>query len=557
MQRPRSRIDLAAPGFVLFLLLPLYVYLNNLTDVTVQKHVLLGGGFLLAIASSLIFIGIDTITRSRLVHVFCSGCAIGLTILIIFLPIETAPLAGHTEVTPTAGALLISLAQVALTLAAGCIISIIRPAVATTLNAVIVIFTICVALWTAGFVHSESEQALTAGHKNIKTASSLGQDKNIIMVLFDNMQANEVLDYLREHPESQKGFEGFTFFTNTLGAAGSTYFTVPVIFAGSEKPLLAGDSIEEIFHAAYKDSIFTDAMSLGFGVSGGFYAVMPQNGIPYTSSLIWHKDSLLRRHPAYAYAKHFAISLERIIPRYVISQLRHQIHAIKRLLLHKSSSTKATIARRPHRPELPPGVTSHDLDIMLKSQHAITSWRESLHVGTASRKLLYFHTLVTHSPYIFGENGELLDHIDKQQTLAYGLEMMRSIVRKVKSLGLLQKTLIIFMADHGHSLDGGNFNPMLMVKEPSATGPLRTSPTLIWQGDYRDALKHFLWEPDKGFTFASHLRDRKSITQTFYHVPTSKRFFAPRKLGGVEVTFSGDYSAIQQALDAAGKRQLD
>ncbi|NJB67174.1 hypothetical protein GGQ74_000814 [Desulfobaculum xiamenense] len=546
-------VELAAPGCVLFLLLPLGVYITNLNDVLATRDTIISVGLAASLVAFVVMrlaaipLGMDRMAR------LCASLALGLAIITVFLPVHAEPLAGRAPATSPDLRTVTSCIQLAVILAAAYVLHRLRPDLTRILNLCILAVTFGLALWVAGFVHSENEIALAARQSNTERGMTLGHERNIIIALFDNVPGRAVERLFMTRPELRRGFEGFILYPNAACVAGSTYFTLPVIFSGDTAPLHAGDTVNAIFDAAYADSFFTDAPSHGYNPAGAFYASMPRTGIPFTSCLHWHEHDSTSLAPVYTYARHMSASLERIIPRYFLTSLREALRDMRQALRGESGRPEARA--RANRPR---GVTAHDMDIMLKSRRAFVRWRDSLRVGTVPRKILFFHSLLTHSPYVFDEDGSILAEPDEDATLAYGLEMMRSLTRRLDELGVLDRSLVLYIADHGHGeTNGGNFNPMFMVREPDARGELRMSEALVWQGDIRPGLNRFMRNPAQGMGIDEMTAGRNAVETTFYHVPTTGRFVPPSELGGMRLGFTGNHAAIQRTLDGRDTRRMN
>lgn len=545
---PLSKIiNAALPGAVLFLLLPLLVYVTNLNDVLVPKADILTWGLAAWGGSLLALCPIVALPRTKLPLILCGGAGLGLAIVVVFLPVDAPPLAGHIAEAPHLVDTLIAMLKLGAAMGTCMLLLRLRPALADTLSGVVLLFTIGLALWTTAFVTAESERALTEGRRNMQATSTIGHERSIILVLFDNVRGDAAERLLATRPQVRQWFHGFTLYPNALGVAGSTYFTVPVVYAGRADFLPRHQTVNGIFGAAYADSIFTDAADAGFQPAGAFYASMPRGGLPYTSCLDWHRTPRAALGGAYAYAKHMAVSLRRILPAPFVDAMRSSAHTLRRRVTGRPPRTKQSR----HTPQ---GVTPHDLDIMLKSRRSLVNWRDALRVGDTPSTLLFFHSLVTHSPYVFGADGSILPRPDEEATTLYGLRLMHSIITRLEGLGVLDSTLVVFLSDHGHGLDGGNFNPLLMVRMPGDSAPYRTDPALVWHGDIRPALRRFMAGKSGGEFLDAHQRGRDFIDGTFYHVPTTGRFIPPAQLPQVRMRFTGNHGAIQRALDAASSQ---
>jgi hypothetical protein len=145
----------------------------------------------------------------------------------------------------------------------------------------------------------------------------------------------------------------------------------------------------------------------------------------------------------------------------------------------------------------------------ISSKMALGYFIDNLEVTRQTGSAILFHSRITHPPNNLSADGHYVPDNGKgyEGTSIYATKELVRLCRRLRALGVYDRTLVIAVADHGamkirDETMGGKFpashllpvyyDPLLMVKAPGAHGPCRDSAMSVWLGDVAATVRDFL-----------------------------------------------------------------
>lgn len=334
-----------------------------------------------------------------------------------------------------------------------------------------------------------------------KAFIEFGAEKNVIILLWDAVQGKVVEEILNQSPEYKHLLEGFEFFPNAVSSAPLTWRSLPMIYSGRfrENPSINNDIIRKTM---YEDSFFSDAKDNGYRVS--CKGVRPDLSIggfsDYESYLKLNSDKssvyVAKKYLAFLY-----VCSKRIFPLIVQNMTVPVVQKIRGLLLSKGE--EANDKRK-----------SVDYYSKKLANHIDSN---KLMKGNYPNKLSYFHFRLAHEPYKTPlGTGYTKEHAKTPFSYCV-FTATPEILDKLKELGIYDKSLILVISDHGArvpttskglKINGskeydlsakgfsryppGAYNPLVMVKQPFAQGPLKINNGNVLLTDIRDVINVYM-----------------------------------------------------------------
>lgn len=311
-------------------------------------------------------------------------------------------------------------------------------------------------------------------------------NKNIIVISFDAIQGDIMDDIFRGDPSLLNGFDGFTFFPNTTGAAPNTARSIFLTLTGSIPPLKDTtkawvlENKEKLLpsilanEGKYRVSAYGPATMIG-GVLCR-HILMPESCFAY--------DSFFEQYGS-RYNSDFKkindsifYSALRILPAYLVNVANSFIN---RVLISDGLA-----------------MATHDKGKlgMGRPYYEYLQLVENLNARLASPVFTFQHYVFTHEPVTFdascsytnSENTAQDIESAKEQSLCV-ISLMKRTISKLKKLGIYDKSMILFMSDHGMSarfnpdsninfggfMPAARYNTFLMVKDFHSIGNAKIS----------------------------------------------------------------------------------
>jgi len=281
-------------------------------------------------------------------------------------------------------------------------------------------------------------------------------DNNIIHVILDGMQTDVFLEILREENLSSD-FDGFTIFNENLSTDLTTTLTVPAIFSG--KRFEGNSPVSEYYEKNLVDNGFQNRLKEeGYNLSLIPILPMPNDVFAYYEipSVYNGSEEQVKVRNA---IRLMEISMFRMVPQF----LKKHIYQDENWLLTSMFSEVPTHKSVQH-------------NIFFKD------YIKSIEVSRNNPAYHFVHLYSTHPPYVYDGKGEYQgkslsptrDNFKNQAFVATKLTV--EYLKKLKSLGVYNSSLIIVQADHGQGfVSHGRYFALLAVKPPHSEGPMQVS----------------------------------------------------------------------------------
>lgn len=332
-------------------------------------------------------------------------------------------------------------------------------------------------------------QTLALNQTRRATAGDIGPlarfspERNVVHLVLDSFQADVFKDIIEGPAQSyfRPALQGFTFFEENLGTFPATYLALPALLSGrvytNQEPqaqfmesVYAGKSILNAAHdAGYEVDLAADAWFLNLLMQGR------------------HDNAYMTTQPPRAEeaARLLDLGLFRLAPHW----LKPAIYDDQRWLLQRWVA-KSDLLRFPY---FTHNAFLADITRRLAADRAAPVYK-------------YIHLMTTHAPFVVNPDcsyaGRTLVRVRETVTAQSqcSLAFVVALLERMKQAGVYDNSLIIIMGDHGghippHRYREGSFEqggatfvlrsdlvglatPLLAIKPPGATAPLRVSTAL-------------------------------------------------------------------------------
>lgn len=301
---------------------------------------------------------------------------------------------------------------------------------------------------------------------------------NGLVVLLDSMTSDLFEEVVKNDPDIRDALRGFTFFSDTVGAAPTTYLSMPTIHSG--RIYETGNAVAPFFDEAVRDhSVLSKVADAG-------YRAMLINAIrgtcPKGVECIRTKVALVGNGASVRSAS--MQLLDTVLFRIAPLWLKNTVYNQDEWVLNNWTQDKRLINR---------AVASNAL-----LQEMAASLTASLETPT----LKFLHLMNTHPPYVYREGCEYAGELRATRENALmqvrcGLRNLSLLLQVLKDQGIYDCTAIILLADHG--LSGvpstrasaaewapitASANPTFAIKPIGANGPFRTGKGEVHLGDF-------------------------------------------------------------------------
>jgi hypothetical protein len=320
---------------------------------------------------------------------------------------------------------------------------------------------------------------------NLAEIARFSSQENLFIVLMDTFQSDVLEELLSQDPDLANQFDGFTFYPDTLGIAPSTYLTMPAFHSGKEYNGIM--ALSEFYDVGVREgSFFSELANSGYQVD----IINPiASACPEGARNCLHQENLLLEVDAVTEteASRLAdLSFLRVAP------------GRSKMLVFDGSSGPVTRLRN----EVPLSGLAQRIYQGNTIQELIA---DNMNVDDGAPTAKLVHLFNTHPPYMFDEfcqfQGVSKTSDRPQMTAQVHCSTRRflSLMQTMKDQSVYDNSLIILMADTGagsvHGADDlsslyaqrsglepgelgrliGGANPVLAIKYPGDSGPLRES----------------------------------------------------------------------------------
>jgi len=313
---------------------------------------------------------------------------------------------------------------------------------------------------------------------------SLSQRQNVLMILLDTFQSEYLEEVLALRPDLAEGLQGFNYFPDTLGVATSTFMSIPAIHSGR-----AYDS-SETMSAYFENSIRKDSILSHLG-QAGYQSVLlnPIREVCPDQARCLRRNDLLRSQ--------LQSNLGAALHLLDISLMRSAPEPWKNAVLNEGLFLLS--------PLFSPASLGGDALVVWDDSRIMAQYIDRLRAIDGPPYFTFLHLMTTHPPYVLSEECEVLVHENQdrgsrssalQQTTC-AIKQLVELVQALKARGIHDQTMIVVLGDHGSSsvyadaslfsrrliaTDNipedaarlvGSANPLLLIKNYAAEGPLR------------------------------------------------------------------------------------
>ncbi len=319
--------------------------------------------------------------------------------------------------------------------------------------------------------------------------------RNVLHIILDGFQADVFKDIISISDKLEGGhyrsaLDGFIYFEEHMGVFPSTYLSLPALLSGEiyRNHIPKRDFIKTVFGGK---TILNSAFERGYEVD--LVSVPPMIGMltigHYTNAYLIPKNYVVtdKEDTLSDTTKLFDLTLFRLAPHFLKKHIYNNQRWFVQNHLRNAGSVGFFI---PH---------NAFLDNLTKNMSADRS----------APVYKFFHLMNTHAPMVVNSDctyaGESLprNRLTITSQLKCSMDFVIALFNRMKELGVYDDSLIILMADHGGHLRPYRFKPqkvigvndtseidtfiasmvtpLMMVKTPGSSGPLRisTAPTSI------------------------------------------------------------------------------
>lgn len=307
-----------------------------------------------------------------------------------------------------------------------------------------------------------------------KKSTALSPKGNIVVICLDMVQQDFAKSYFEDNQQAKILFDGFIFFTNTASASPYTSLSM-----GS---LIRGGVFEGKSREYPPDNLINDMVGYGYDISGSEKFFGPQEHTGTT------------------------------IPNTGILSAVDETKALLLLGLNRYYPFKLREAEKAEFGNISKTDQRESYEMLISSLHIDKN---------ISKRMLWFHTLQTHSPVRFTKDGVFsfdLTPDDVQGEISDALTMTGRLLEKLKNLNIYDDTLILIISDHGfvylnqmktlnheqqyllHQISTqtpnkrlvGQYQPLMMIKPPNSYGVLKYNNSAVSLLDIRYTLNKFI-----------------------------------------------------------------
>ncbi|MFB4374689.1 sulfatase-like hydrolase/transferase [Agrobacterium sp. CR_3] len=325
------------------------------------------------------------------------------------------------------------------------------------------------------FVLQMGWQAFSISHsyvsihgKDLQSLGALNREKNILVVLLDTLQSDVFEAVLQNDKELRDQFDGFTLYPNTVGAAPTTYLSMPTIHSGlTFEP---GTKLADFFqHAVGEQSFLSRLVDRGYEslLINPITSVCPRDVRCETAKAILGGDPTALRMEA---ARVFDLSIFRVAPLALKQAIYNEGAWLAQMYLFSEEFVHRAI----------------------EGNELLREMASSVAVSSSKPTVKFIHLFNTHPPYVIDdacvylarEQPATREAIESQAHCA--LRNFGRLLGQMKSIGVYDNTVVAIMADHGSNysipsprmpdtpfaLLVGAANPTLAVKPWNAKGKI-------------------------------------------------------------------------------------
>ena len=327
---------------------------------------------------------------------------------------------------------------------------------------VFLLVTLLITVFSARKEYFRPESKYVTDH-GMFTAS---QECNVIVLIPDMFDEEYFSAIAEESPELLEEFEGFTYFGAATGTYGGTNYALGSFLAG--QPLLnSEDTYSLMLNSAYRgNTMFSKLKSAGWNL--GIYT----DGKFIPDELAAETENCVCSSPRIIAPLRFIKTLYRLCACSWLPDGLRCIFWMNGTEFDDMTAVKGCPCGR---------YSSSNLEFYEHISQGLSLAAEPC--------FRFIHLYGAHYPYL---TDEYLQSITPSYSDESAIKAAKGVVKiisayleELKAINAYDNSLIIVMADHGYSIDGGLTNPLLLIKRPGDTGLVRQSDAPVSQWDVR------------------------------------------------------------------------
>lgn len=399
-------------------------------------------------------------------------------------------------------------------------------------------------------------------------------ERNVIHIVLDEFQSDVFQDMLEREPARlDEQFAGFTFFADHLGSFPSTSLSMPAMLTGRE--YRNDRPVPEFVRQAFSEgSIFTSLSDAGYVIDATSIVPAPWFEdwfVPADSPVNVDAARFVIRKPFVSRQDYREFTARELLE---LSVSRHVPHLMKvalaahpawfdRILALNSAASEASERRH----EAANSVAFFEQFIETMSLGRDRPAYKLLHVGVPHRPIVVDDECGFTGERAFSPSSYL-------GQCRCAIRLVGAFFDRLRDLGIYDSSLIVVSSDHGTDLrPGGLFGrseslplasgvttpplaniigssrPLMLIKPPGRTGPLRVSMAPTSHLDLADTMRALLELPEAGDTESMFDRDESAPRRRVYGMYDLSQRFPERYLDRLDVL-----TVDTRAVDASGWR---
>jgi hypothetical protein len=306
--------------------------------------------------------------------------------------------------------------------------------------------------------------------------------RNVIFLILDTFGSKTFNERLNVDTVSQNSFDGFTYFSNAVGGAPTTYLAVPYILTGV--PYYNSKPIQQYVKEAYLSPSAIPTFLKANGFETQYFGELDR-AIYYDDKVISNisrKKKVDNSDIAYL----IDLGLFRILPNFLKPLVLNNQHWLVRNLF--ISTLIVTVAQNSQTNPTKTGSLPFSPEAILYSRDVkfLSDLISNVRIDSSTEIMKFYHLQGVHPPYILNENLEYDDTMTRgfSRQAAASVKIAARFVEELKRIGVYDNSLIFILADHGDwqvMIDAAN--PFLLVKRIGEKGRLKISKAPVTFGE--------------------------------------------------------------------------
>ena len=331
---------------------------------------------------------------------------------------------------------------------------------------------------------------------------------NALVVLMDTMSSDVFEEVVLANPPLRAAFAGFTLYPDTVGAAPTTYLSMPTIHSG--ETYQAGSTLTSHYEKAVHDhSVLSKIADLGYkSLLLNPVKVCPKNVVCFESRSAMTDDQSSVQSEGMK-------MLDAVLFRVAPLALKQRIYNHGEWILQKYTQDKRFIQRS------------------VEGNYLLREMAQAVSPASDTPTLKFIHLMTTHPPYVYNAGCQYArknlpaTRENFSEQVRCSLESFVVLLNALREKNLFDRTAIVLMADHGNyqlastRTDASkswatiisSANPTFAIKPLGSKGPFKMGTGEVHIGDFGATLCDLLevCEADAGTSARNETRGRVRV----------------------------------------------